>query len=134
KFMAKAITKKKNGGKVKILLVMSRCLLFLLLSMEPTLLAKLLTRTNDPGWSISTAIFNPSAPYNASIMGIPIKEVFAKPAVMMRQPIVPLSQFLILPIWLKASQDKKKPIQATKTGRISSVLIMILGICNKARA
>jgi len=68
------------------------------------------------------------------MIGIPTKEVFERPAVIIKQPMVPRSQFLRRPSFEKKSYDKKKPIQATNIGRINSLLMEIKGIYKRAMA
>ena len=75
---------------VEILQFSIRFLKYLKLPLENLLQLKFLkvvTTTNEPGWSTMIAVFNPSAPYKASMMGNPTKEVLLNPPVKIKQPI-----------------------------------------------
>ncbi len=74
------------------------------------------------------AVFNPSLPNKASTTGNPTKEVFPKPAVMIKQPVNFLDQPKCFPSALKNRYDIKKVIQAMPIGYNKSVLSCIFGI------
>lgn len=46
-----------------------------------TNIPKVVTTTKEPGWSTMIAVFSPSAPYKASMMGNPTNEVLLNPPV-----------------------------------------------------
>ena len=82
-----AIVKAINGGNFTIFNTISEVLKLPLEKLAATKIPKVVTTTNEPGWSTMIAVFNPSAPYKASIIGNPTKEVLLNPPVKIKQPI-----------------------------------------------
>ena len=73
-------------------------------------------RATNPGWSTNITVFKPSSPYIAWIKGMPTKEVFPKPAHIIKAPIKEDFQPKIFPNPPKNKIAEKIPIQTTKTG------------------
>ena len=82
-----AIVKAIKGGNFTIFSKISEVLKLPLEKLAATNIPKVVTTTNEPGWSTMIAVFNPSAPYKASMMGNPTKEVLLNPPVNIKQPI-----------------------------------------------
>lgn len=80
------------------------------------------------GWSTNITVFMPSSPYIACIIGIPTKEVFPKPAHIIKAPITEYFQPKNFPRITKKTMARKIPIHETKTGKSTELLSSILEI------
>src|SRR5690606_8728913 len=119
-------TKAIKGGKSTIFFTTdSDCCL--LEYIPATRIPKVESTMSVPGRSTIIKVLSPSFPKRASITGIPTKEVFPKPPVIIRHPMSFLLQPSCFPNKVKNKKEAPKLIQATEAGKSNSTPKVIFG-------